>query len=47
MEATISEHRDILNFMKIGAIGRSYKASLLHLEKAKEIIQLNTALQQD
>lgn len=43
MEATIAEHRDILNFMKIGAVGRSYKASLLHLEKAKGIIRLNTA----
>lgn len=47
MKTTISEHRDILNFMKIGAIGSSYKASLLHLEKAKEIIRLDTALQQD
>ncbi len=40
MEETIAEHKDILNFMKIGAIGRSYKASLAHLEKAKSLIKL-------
>lgn len=40
MEETISEHKSILNFMKMGAIGRSYKSSIAHLEKAKSLIKL-------
>ena len=44
MEETIAEHKDILNFMKMGAIGRSYKASLAHLEKAKSLIKLVSSI---
>ena len=42
MEETITEHEEMLKFMRIGAIGRSYKASLAHLEKAKSLIKLAT-----
>lgn len=40
MEETITEHEEMLKFMRICAIGRSYKASLAHLEKAKSLIKL-------
>ncbi len=41
LEETYKEHKDILDNIKIGAVGRSYKATLAHLEKPKEIIQLD------
>lgn len=40
MEETIREHQAIVDHVKIGAVGRSYKAALAHLEKPKGIIQL-------
>lgn len=40
MAETIEEHRAILDNITIGAVGRSYKAALAHLEKPKGIIQL-------
>ena len=40
MEDTVAEHRAILDNMQIGAVGRSYKAALAHLEKLKNIIHL-------
>jgi DNA-binding GntR family transcriptional regulator len=41
LEETLKEHQAILDNIKIGAVGRTYKAILAHLEKPKEIIQLN------
>lgn len=40
LKETLEEHRAIVENIKIGAVGRSYKATLAHLEKPKEIIQL-------
>lgn len=40
MEDTVAEHRAILENMKIGAVGRSYKAALTHLEKPRDIIRM-------
>jgi DNA-binding GntR family transcriptional regulator len=41
LEETLQEHTAIFENIKIGAVGRTYKAILAHLEKPKEIIQLN------
>jgi DNA-binding FadR family transcriptional regulator len=41
LEETLTEHQAIYDYIKIGAVGRSYKAILAHLEKPKEIIQLD------
>jgi DNA-binding GntR family transcriptional regulator len=41
LEETLNEHMAIFENIKIGAVGRTYKATLAHLEKPKEIIQLN------
>lgn len=38
MEETLQEHRVILETIKIGAVGRCYKAVLAHLGKPKDII---------
>lgn len=39
MEETLQEHRTILDTIKIGAVGRCYKAVLAHLGKPKDILQ--------
>jgi DNA-binding GntR family transcriptional regulator len=41
LEETLQEHRAIFENIKIGAVGRTYKATLAHLEKPKEIIHLD------
>jgi DNA-binding GntR family transcriptional regulator len=46
LEETLEEHRNIFENIKIGAVGRTYKAILAHLEKPKEIIQLNEKAQE-
>lgn len=38
MEETLQEHRAILDSIKIGAVGRCYKAVLAHLGRPKDII---------
>ncbi len=40
LEETIAEHIEILDFMKMGAVGRSYKSILNHLENPKVLIHL-------
>lgn len=40
MEETLKEHQAIFENVKIGAVGRTYKATLAHLEKPKGIIHL-------
>jgi DNA-binding GntR family transcriptional regulator len=47
LEETLQEHRAIFENIKIGAVGRTYKAILAHLEKPKEIIQLNEATKKE
>jgi len=44
MEETLREHQAIVENIKIGAVGRSYKAALAHLEKPKGIIRLENIL---
>lgn len=39
MEETLIEHRAIVDTIKIGAVGRCYKAVLAHLGKPKDILQ--------
>lgn len=41
MEETLEEHQAIFDNMKIGSVGRSYKAALAHLERPKGIIHLD------
>ncbi|MCI8690058.1 MAG: GntR family transcriptional regulator [Oscillibacter sp.] len=44
MEATLREHRAIVENMCAGAVGRSYEAALDHLEKPKGIIHLDSGV---
>ncbi|MCI8810324.1 MAG: GntR family transcriptional regulator [Oscillibacter sp.] len=46
MEATLKEHRAIVENMRAGAAGRSYEAALEHLEKPKGIIHLDSDMQE-
>ena len=39
MEATVAEHQEIIDHIRIGAGGRSYKSMLTHLDKPRHIIQ--------
>lgn len=41
MEETLHEHRVIMDTIRIGAVGRCYKAVLVHLGKPKDIILQN------
>lgn len=43
MAETLEEHQNIVENIRIGAVGRSYKAALTHLEKPKGIIKLDTS----
>jgi DNA-binding GntR family transcriptional regulator len=47
LEETLKEHQAIFDNIKIGAVGRTYKAILTHLEKPKEIIQLNESTKKE
>ncbi|MBR2562086.1 MAG: GntR family transcriptional regulator [Lachnospiraceae bacterium] len=39
MEVTLKEHQEILDHIRIGAVGRSYKSMLTHLDNTRNVFQ--------